>query len=505
MHLNVVRPLGASELMFVAFTKLLKIFNVVVGNKIHFRSLEQTNQGFVDISSWKTSQEWAQLLNGPLTWLLDQNPNLSVVIDDTHSLTPNFLRLDSIDIAKLIRVAPIEKAADINNQQEIENGTLFNLDDKTTPLWRLVISPIKDEPSSFYLLFAFNHIIADGMSAMILTEQIIEQLNIQTKSMSYLPFDFKRSTLVPITTTRPLADPIELRANCKPSILKILKTIRWELLPTRVKRFMEPKYWSGDFDCDEDCTTISQTELLQLTDQETTKVIDAAKQHSTTVNSILYTASLFALKSTFMLNSEEAVQYGTTINLRSLLPNPIPRSDQGIYAGIIDTNYVRVNEETEFWKTTTEYGKQILQEKSEAGVRNHLETAGMSSLIPKKEGAMEKALVDRVRGTQHGRQRSFGITNIGVGWRQDNKDQLEFLIEDALFSASPLVIETAIIMAVATANNRLSFSILWSKSSFDNNGRERMRLFLQSFKRILMKAVESEEDHYFYKDAKNNS
>ncbi|KAF9432764.1 hypothetical protein BGZ76_010359 [Entomortierella beljakovae] len=497
MTLQVVRPLGLSERIFMSISNITEVINVLVGNKIRFRS----SAAPVDISSWKTSQEWSQLLLGPLTWMLDQNPNLSVVVNNHKSALPSFLRLESIDIAKQIKVFPIKSSTDINIQIENGNNTIFNFDDKTTPLWNLVVCPIEDEPSSFYFFFVAHHVIVDGVSCMVLAEQLVERLNVQSKDIAASALDPSRSTLVPITSQKPYTEPLENLVSCTPSTLTLAKLIGWEILPQFVKRFIEPKYWSGDVTHLGNLSSICETELLQLSAEETIQIIKAAKQHSTTVTAILYAASMFALKKTFLPHSEKVVIAGTAVNIRELIPNHIPRSDQGIYAGMAQKSYIDIKDGDEFWALAADYGKHISYVKSTPGVRDMLENLGVVLMGPKEDGGLEKMLLKMSSGLQNGRSMSIVHSNIGVGWNQAIKDQHEFLVENGLFSANSPALLTGFSVLTTTANKRMTISIIWHKASY-GNGRERFKVFANEIKRVILEATEKGKDQVLYSSDK---
>ncbi|KAF9432763.1 hypothetical protein BGZ76_010358 [Entomortierella beljakovae] len=499
MTLQVVRPLGHVEHTFVAASNKLKIASLSVGNKIQYRSLSNNNiKDSAKISSWKTSKEWAQLFLDPLTWLLYELPNLSVIIDDLYSLHSNFLRLESIDTEKLIKVAPIKTSSDIAAQLEIQVNIPFDLTDQSTPLWRLLICPIEDEPSSFYLHYVLHHSLGDGVSCIVMMEQLIERLNVQAKSISSLSaLDSRRSTIIPITTRKGLPPPFELLQDCKPSILKIIKIAGWVLLPY----FLKPKYWTGDVDVLDDFRNVPRFELLEFTKEETTQLVRAAKRNSVTVHCLFQPTILFALKSVFLPNSDQGVNIGSPVNLRELISNPIPRTDQGNFTNIIENFNVRVKDENEFWEMTRVYSKEIQQMKSPAGVQNMNENYGLITLLPQKDGMWDKLVMDRAGAQLHGRSLAVLFSNIGVGWHQADKDQQNFLIENAIFSPYTTITESAINMGITTANGRLSIVTSWSDSSFIN-GRERVKLFSEELKKIILEATKEGRDQYFYKDAK---
>ncbi|KAG0366440.1 alcohol acetyltransferase-domain-containing protein [Gamsiella multidivaricata] len=474
-------------------------FNVVVGTRLQLQSSEgaHTTQLPTDAT------QWLRLLAGPLTWLIQQHPVLSLVIGEHRSAKPTFLRMPSVDLSKIVRVTSIQQPNDIVQTLEYEHNLPFDYLNTEVPLWHIVVAHVKED-NSFYLLYNFQHAIGDGRSAMALTEQLVERLNIQASETSSRELDLPTMVIPP---NDPLPFNLEKRVNCNPSLLMLFKEATMGLLlPAFVKKTIESKYWSGEIDATLDLNE-TQVGLWYLNQQETLQVIEAAKSHNTTVNSILFTASNFAIKSVFLSKVEDGVKptttkdrlsFSTPVALRPLITPPISRYDQGCYTSAIVTKDIEVSLDTGFWALTQTYRNQIVKGTSTpTGIRHLLEHVGMLEYLPKREGGWEDFLRGQVTKEQHGRLATIEISNVGKAW--DQPGSVTFKIQNAIFSQSAGITGSAFMLSAATANGVLSIVGTWQKATFSS--RERAEEYLREFKRILLEATEHERKDYRFREA----
>ncbi|KAG0257432.1 hypothetical protein BG011_003952 [Mortierella polycephala] len=415
---------------------------------------------------------------------------------------------------------------------ERENNTPFDLANQEIPLWRLVVAPIEEDPASFYLLYTFHHAIGDGRSGMALTEQLIQQLNLQAQAriVPCVFSDSHKSAVIEAVSNRPIPDSIESRVDCYPSIRTLLiEASRALFLPGFMKKALEAPYWAGEIDSSLDIPNETELALLRFTPEETRAIVAAAKRRLTTVQSVLYTASIFSAQSIFLSAASshsnrktESLTFATPVSLRTLLPNTkIAPEDQGNYTSEILHNNIRIVDTTSFWGMTHAYRKKVVQGTQTAlGVQTLLEHFGMLSLLSKKDGAWEEFMASRVKKDQHGRKASIKLSNLGQGWKdisaaaaaaistsandglaQNVKDEdTEFLVQDAVFSQSSGVTASALTMSAATANATMTLTVTWQRAAF--HGRCRGELFMSEFKRILMEAVANAREDYLFTDVK---
>ncbi|KAF9926810.1 hypothetical protein FBU30_003664 [Linnemannia zychae] len=515
MTLQFVRPVDNLERYNITRSNVNVYNNVAVGvsllSSISLPSLQQRN--------------WAQLLFHPIIALIDRHPILATVIGDYLTGHPAFLRLDSFDLLRLIRVVGVDAPTMANSSRgtyiervlEDEHNKPFDLADHTVPLWRLVVV-VPHGTNTFDIIYTFHHVIGDGRSAMALTEQLVQQLNLQLFSQASNN-DATTSTLlsfkISIESNKPIPASIESRINCYPSI----RTLLWEasralFLPGFLKKALESKYWAGEIDSSLEFPNVTQVGFLRLSREETRAVVQLAKSRGTTVQAIMYTASIFAVRSIFLVYKEndknqegievwrenkEALVFATPCSLRRLIPGPqqqqqqlIEDDEQGNFVSEILHENIQVRDGSGFWAMTDEYRKQVVTgTTTTSGVRNLLEHFGALALLSKKDGEWEKFMASRVTKDQHGRKASIKLSNLGRGWEhstvgtsQHDQAELGYTVQDVLFSQSSGVTASALTMSAATANGRLSISTTWQMAGF--RGRERGEAFVAEFKRILL-------------------
>ncbi|KAF9021477.1 hypothetical protein BGZ52_001703, partial [Haplosporangium bisporale] len=284
--LTVVRPMGNLERYSMSRSNVDFHYNVVVGIR-----LQQQPQG----SGPQTTPQdvkWFELLAGPLAWLVQKHPSLSVVVDDHLSPHPAFLRMPSVNMSKVIRVTTIQHSNDVTKVLEEEHAKPFEFTDHSIPLWRVVVAHVTED-DSFFILFVFCHNIADGRSGVAFTEQLVERLNFEaTRASSIIAHP-----MVVTSPTDPMPEPLEQRVNCFLSIATLVKeAISTLLLPALIKKALEKAYWAGEFDVTLEAPHETQVGYWHLTEEETRRVLAAARKHSTTVHAILFSASVFATK-----------------------------------------------------------------------------------------------------------------------------------------------------------------------------------------------------------------
>ncbi|KAF9116622.1 hypothetical protein BGX27_001031 [Mortierella sp. AM989] len=500
MTLSIVREVDNLERYSLARANAGTYINVAVGTRLRLQSKEGQHPAQLP----KDSAQWLDLLVGPLTWLIQQHPALSVVIGDRFSAKPMFLRMPFVDLAKIIRVISINQLTELAQVLEYEHAHPFDISDFEVPLWRIVVVQVKED-GSFYLIYVFQHSIGDGRSAMSLSEQLIEQLNIQAvKSIFVEP----NLPTVVVSPNDPLPLSLEKRVDCSPRLLTLIKEATLALLlPGFVKKGIEPKYWSGEIDATLEAPHETQVGMWHLNKVETAQVIQAAKTHSTTVNSVLFTASCFAIKAVFLSKVEEGskptttsdkLSYATPVALRRLISPPIARQDQGSYTSELVTKNIQVDLNTEFWDLTNSYSEQVIKgTTTPTGVQDMLEHTGLLSYLPSHAGGWEEFLRGQVEQEQHGRLATLKLSNIGKGW--DQPQSVAFKVEDAIFSQSSGLTSSALTLNAATANGILTIIGTWQKATFTSC--DRAHLYLTEFKRILLEATHPERKDYLFQES----
>lgn len=498
MSLPLVRKLGNTERYSLARANVLIYTNVVVGARLH----EQSSSGAT--IQPRNHAQWVQLLAGPLTSLIQEHPNLSVVIGDHLSATPVFLQMPSIDLSRIIRVTSVERRVDINTVLEEEHQSHFDNASIEVPLWRIVVIEVKED-GSFFLFYSYQHTIGDGRAGLGLIEQLVERLNIHAASDK--PQTLPSVVMIP-SAVRPMPVNVEALVDCSPSIGVLLKEAMLVLfLPGFIKRALEKKYWSGEFDATLKEPNETQVVAMYLTKEETAQVVQAAKAHKTTVHMVLLAASAFATKLVFLskpgdnqhepTTTKDPMKFTSPVTLRPIIGAPLTPYVQGNFTSEIASKNVQVKLETRFWDVAQRFRKQLVAETTKPkGLFEHI---GLLEYLPKEAGGWEKFLCAQVGKEQHGREATLQISNLGVGLKQPADSPLAFRVQDAMFSQSCSVTAASLTFNAATANGVLLVTSTWQKASF--TGRDRGELHMKEFKRILLEATQPERNDYRFHES----
>ncbi|KAF9945725.1 hypothetical protein BGZ72_001066 [Mortierella alpina] len=508
MALPVVREVGKLERYSLARGNAGVYFNVLIGPRLKLQ--QATSQLPQDTA------QWINLLKEPLTFLIKQHAALSVVFGDPFSTKPTLLRLPSIDIASVVRVTEIAEAQHVAQVLEREHALPFDVTDHTIPLWRIVVAHVKSD-DSFYLIYNFHHTIGDGRGGMVITEQLLERLNIQAVE-SHSSSAASSSTLV-TCPEGPLPPTLEERANCRTGVRLLLKEATMSLLlPTFLKKALQKKHWVGDFPATLDVPHESQVGIIHMDRAETAQIVKAAKAHNNTVQSILFAASVFAVKALFLSSTKATVSknkekdtkstvatttkdvltFSTPVTLRPLISPPIAREDQGCYTSEVLTTNIKVQLKTMFWDLAQSYRKQLVKTtQTPKGVNHLLQHVGLLDYLPSSPNGWEDYLKSLVKKEHGGRQNTLMISNLGRAWDQDPASAYQVL--DSAFTQSAFTTGPAITLGASTANGILSVTGTWQKAAFSS--RDRPELYLKEFKRILLEATSPEKTEYRFQEA----
>ncbi|KAF9969771.1 tRNA methyltransferase 44 [Actinomortierella ambigua] len=484
--LTEVRAVHNLERYSIARSNSDVYYNVIVGPR-----LRASGKNFHPASDCQ--EEWTQFLARPLTWLIQQHLSLSLVVRDHLSNRPWFVQLPSVDFSKIVRVVTVETPEGVGQVLENEHNFKYDLSDWSAPIWRLIVVRVESD-GSFFLLYHFHHVIGDGRSAMGLTEQLHEQVNMAVlNSANSEPVP----TVVPSPKHLKMPLPMELRTDCSPRIKTLVKEAMLALfLPRAIKVALETKYWAGEIDA-VPSPNVTQLCMLKLTQEETSLVVQAARKHNNTVQSMLYTAAVFAAQSCFIYPRqlqgepvEPAQKFSTPVSLRDMLPAKIGRFEQGSYTSEL-LHTVVLQPESLFWQTAQEYRQAVIQgTQTKAGIQELMEHFGLLKYIPNHPGGWEEFMRDSIAKDQHGRKATIKISNLARGWDVCEipvADQA-YVVEDAVFGQSGGIIGSAFCINVATANGILTATNTWQEPAF--HSRESPEWFTREMKRILLQVSE---------------
>ncbi|KAG0351935.1 hypothetical protein BG005_008573 [Podila minutissima] len=339
------------------------------------------------------------------------------------------------------------------------------------------------------------------------SELLVERLNHEINN----PTPPSLNPAIIPTSEEPLPPSIEQRIDCSPSITTLLKEATMILfLPGPLKRMLEKKYWAGDIDASAKVPHETLASYIALTQEETKKIVAAAKAHKTTVNNILFSASMFATKSLFLSDADKTnpsttkdkFRFSTAVALRNMVSPPIDKYAQGVYISEAVNQNIKVKLETSFWGLSHKYGASILKStQTTKGSKKLFEHAGLLEYLPKTQGAWEEFVMEQFKKLQHGRETTVRFSNLGKAWDQPQDREVGFKVLHPVFSQSACTTAAAFNCQAATANNTLVMTNTWQKSTFET--REKADRVLAEMRRIMLEAAEKE--NYSFRDSLANA
>ncbi|KAG0332348.1 hypothetical protein BG000_010106 [Podila horticola] len=342
---------------------------------------------------------------------------------------------------------------------------------------------------------------------MMFSELLVERLNHEINN----PTPPTSNPAIIPTSEGPLPPSLEQRTDCSPSITMLLKEATMIIfLPGPLKRVIEKKYWAGDFDASAKAPHETLASYIALSQEETKKIVAAAKAHKTTVNNILFSASMFAIKSLFLSDADKAnpsttkdkFRFSTAVALRNMVSPPIDKYDQGVYVSEAVNQNIEIKLETSFWGLSHKYGASIVKStQTTKGSKKLFEHTGLLEYLPKTQGAWEEFVMEQFKKLQHGRESTVRFSNLGKAWDQAQEQEVGFKVLHPVFSQSACTTAAAFNFQAATANNTLVITNTWQKSTFET--RDKVDRVLAEMRRIMLEAAEKES--YSFRDSLANA
>ncbi|KAF9429905.1 hypothetical protein BGZ94_009020 [Podila epigama] len=500
------RPVGDLERYYLEQCNVGHYTNVVVGVRLQYQQLpgQNTTDG-TELSLPRTKEQWLNLLTPVITPLVQKRPMMTVVIAEHLSPTSSFQVLPSIDLAKVVQVESIQTPNDITAFLEEVHRHPFDLTDHSVPLWKILIVHVKSD-DTFYLLYCLHHSIGDGRSATSFSEELVMELNRLQKSAS-LSITTTPATqnaaspwIIPINPATPLPLAMEEKADCSPSLVSLVTTIVTSLLPYAVKKALKPKYWAGEVASSKESPKATHVGFLVFSKEETQQIIEAAKAQKATVNSVLFTASMFAVKSVFLsdhtdksrlVTTQDAFRTSTIVCPRAKLD--IRRDEHFPCITEFTTSGHKVELETGFWEMTRDFGDRIVAATGTAeSFRRLLDAVGLLAYLKKSTSGWSEFVQSMYTGLHNGREGTIRGSNIGRAWDQSGGDgdkagEVAFRVLHPLFSQGAFACGPVFTFNIATANGVLAISNIWQRTAFTT--REKADAVLPELRRIVLEAT----------------
>jgi len=207
----------------------------------------------------------------------------------------------------------MEKVTELINEQFKAN----------LPPWKIVLVS-SSTSAKFEIIITVNHLIADGISGMILCSEFLERLRERYQS-PVPPIRFSPDPYIS------LDEAVDLRPTLGSTVRKVLETYLIERIP--ILRFRPPFIILGP---DVSCTHTEQPEFIHFSEEQTALLLQCAKRERTSMHGLLcaiMSLSMILLEQIIHPDSKEGYYQNITtpVNLRPFSEPKLPSNAIGVY------------------------------------------------------------------------------------------------------------------------------------------------------------------------------
>lgn len=365
--------------------------------------------------------------------VIQQHPVLSAIPMNEDSTSPYFVRLPSIDLAKVVtfptRQSPIisgERDIELDQILEAQHNKGFKDNFGKLPFWRLIIVTHPGIENQFIASFIFHHSLGDGTSGLVFHKDFLFALQDTSSTLT-------GSTVYPPKT--------ELLPN-----LELLHPL--SVSATKPKQILT-NLWSGE---KVTMPTCSHFRSILLSHSTTKQFVQACKNNKTTV-----TATVPVIVATSLMNHisthRQSLECTIPVSLRRWMPAPVTDRSFGVWIDAFSQYYQRENI-LEFSWSEAQRSKETIDEYLQTG-GDRINVAKFKNIKDMKQFFLSK--VGKERGA------SFDVSNLGL-MKVTESEEGQWEMGRVLFSRSAFVSGSAIAVGVVSgADGCLSLGFSWQE------------------------------------------
>ncbi|KAL4735773.1 alcohol acetyltransferase [Aspergillus similis] len=383
-----------------------------------------------------------------LETLISQHPILSAIPIGEDTDKPYFARLPEIDLAQPITFQKRAKDPTLD-EHDSELQTLLQTQHDTgfaapLPYWRLIVLTDSESERRFTGVFVYHHGLGDGTSGKAFHRTFLRALR---ESVSLKPGEAKQVVIPPKT---PLLPPLE-DVHPLPISIPFLFKIAFK---TWVYSKQDPSLWAGG---PIQLPLSTQVKFLVLSAAQTLALVNACREHSTTVTCAVETA---IARSIFPHIPEKYTRVVGSIPItqRPWLPDTITDESMGVYVQEMPETFARraVTQESFPWDEAQRARRTITKELA-------LESKNTSVGLFKYVKDYRKDLCESKIGKP--RPVTFELSSLGIIKTEDCEDPSIPQMGRVIFTQSASVTGAAIEFSLVTgADGSLALGVSWQPS-----------------------------------------
>jgi NRPS condensation-like uncharacterized protein len=421
-----------------------------------------------------------------------EHPALGVRLSGKDELTPRFVRLEKIDLDKMIHFSEVLPEDELDKFMSEQHSRGFDISATDLPLWRLVVFESCDDTPVTDIAFIYHHVIGDGKSGLTVHSTILRALNshsLHTIGEPPLPPTIggqkQHSVSSALVTTS--------KHSLYPSLEQILSLSISTI--TRVSMTLGPwfRHWLRKEDPGRwtgaphhmETPNITKVRSIRIPALSVSRIVARCRIEQTTITPLFQILIGKAIFQT--INAAEGLRCAVAISLRRFFPPNFGYDDSimGLWVSAFHLDYARAQllSPKKFWDQVRD-GTQKVRAEIAKGDEN-LDSA-MLQFIPD----FRAALLDKI-GQK--RENSFSITNLGI-FDGDPPSQSEMAgeerlrISDLTFSQSAHVNGSALNFCIASAKEGgMTVAITWQEGTVSVEDVERVA---EALRRDLLEVAE---------------
>lgn len=434
-----------------------------------------------DLVATKLSLE--EVLDQAIALTVLEYPLLQVGIIKEGSRTPSWVRLDQIDLQQQVKwlVASSEQDYEQVLLETIskEHNTSF-FTSESTPLWRVTILKHADSDARMIdVIFIGNHANGDGTSGKVVQNTLLEKLNAASNGEAAVELK-ERVIALPVSSGTTPAQEKLMKFPVSPGydFSESWAELRPAFLVSESNYFVN---WAPL----RDAPNTTRLTVLRTESDVLKSVLDACRQHKTTLTSLLQVLGLLSLSIRVPKETALAFQHVTPISLRPYMPSESGLDPEKTYGNIVspwlyvfdEKTVSELRQEAEkaisanyaglmdvVWRVAAEFRVQ-LSKKLALGSRN--DQVGLLPLVHDSRTYL-KDLLKKPRVVTL-EVSNIGIVNGSIDSTSGDKPN-QWTTEQAAFTQSSWVTAGVIMVSCASVKGKgLSLNVTWQKEVLPND------------------------------------
>lgn len=406
----------------------------------------------------------APLIESALTKVVLEHPMLCAGIIDENTEKPAFVRLDTIDLSKCVEYRDVIAFTLAEYNEVLENilerqHSLQWPDMPRRPGWKIIVlqsTALSSNKTSFDIVFAYHHALADGVSGLIFHHSLLDALESNTAVENQ-----DRFIKIPRRITLP--SPLENQLNFTVSLPFLLREFLKGSIPVWMKCLGKTLAWTGAPSSLKQIQNYrSRSKILTIGAYQLALVLASCRKQKATLTGLLY--GIIVVSLTSHVPRAKRFEAGVPYSLRQLLDDGSSdeMGEMGCFAWGCS---IRYSAETiskirsrntdaqltnDIWEIARSFSTSIATELGQLPKDNFI------GLLPRVKN-LHKAFKSKI-----GRPRSqtFEVSNIGVF--KNGSGDAGWKIEKMIFSQSGMATGPAISFnVVSVVGGPLTICATW--------------------------------------------